>query len=62
VYSTTASEANRQRILTLLRVEREQTYAEFNIFYKESPTMNPGEWSPSETRQLSTVDHLATLN
>src|SRR5580658_906118 len=54
VYSMTASEANRQRVLTLLRVEREQMSAEFNNFFKESLAMNQGEWSPSDTKQLST--------
>jgi hypothetical protein len=33
----TASEANRQRVLTLLLVERAQTCAEFKKFYKEEP-------------------------
>jgi hypothetical protein len=54
----TASEANRQRVITLLRVEHEQLRAEFNSFYKECPAVNRGEWSPSETLQFSTVDHL----
>jgi hypothetical protein len=57
----TANEANHQRVLTLLRVEREQMCAEFNSFYKECPAINRGEWSPSETEQLSTVDNSYSL-
>jgi hypothetical protein len=57
VYVMTASEANRQRVLMLLLVERSQTREEFNGFYKEISAMNPGEWPPSEKRQLSTVEH-----
>jgi hypothetical protein len=57
VYCMTASEANRQRVLTLLLVERAQTRAEFKKFYLEISSVNPGEWSSPEARQLSTVDH-----
>jgi len=60
--SMTASEANRQRVLTLLLVEREQMCAEFGNFYKETPAMNRGEWSQSETSPLSTVEHVIALN
>jgi hypothetical protein len=52
-----ASEANRQRVLTLLRVEREQIYAELKNFYRERPSANRGKWAPPEIRQLATVDH-----
>ena len=58
----TASESNRQRVLALLLIEREQMCAEFKNFYKETPAMNRGEWSPPETGPLSIVEHFITLN
>ena len=53
----TASEANHQRVLTLLRVEREQLCAQLNNFYKEGSAMNRDEWSQPETIQPATIDH-----
>jgi hypothetical protein len=50
----TASEANHQRVLTLLRVEPELMCVEFMNFRRESPAMNRGEWYPSKTIQPST--------
>jgi hypothetical protein len=52
----TASEANRERVLTLLRFEREQMSAEFIDFSKEIPAINRGEWFRTETSQPSIVE------
>ena len=48
----TASEANRQRVLRLLRFEREQMWAQFTTVDKESPAVRRGKPPMSETRQL----------
>ena len=52
----TASEANRQRVLRLLRFEREQMWAQFTTVDKESPAVKRGKPPMSETRQLWSSD------
>jgi len=47
----TASEANRQRVLTLLLVEDEKMCAQFNTLDIESPAAKGGKPLMSETRQ-----------
>jgi hypothetical protein len=47
----TASEANRQRVLTLLLVEDEQMCAQFNTLDIERPAVKRGKPLMSETRQ-----------
>ena len=55
----TASEANRQRILTLLLFEREMS-DESDKLYKESSAMKLGQRSAPEIRQLSTADRFCS--
>ena len=52
----TASEANRQRVLRLLRFERDQMWAQFTSVDKESPAVKRGKPPMSETRQLWSSD------
>jgi len=47
----TASEANRQRVLTLLLIEHEQMCAQFDIAVQENPAVQRGKSPRFETRQ-----------
>jgi hypothetical protein len=47
----TASEANRQRVFTLLRVENEQICAQFNTLARENFEVKRGKPPMSEARQ-----------
>jgi hypothetical protein len=45
----TASEANRERVLTLLRLDNEQMYAQFNAMDKEIPAVKRDQPPMSQT-------------
>lgn len=57
----TASEANHQRVLTLLLVEEEQMRARDSALEKECPTVRRGKLPMSEARFLSISGRCDTI-